>query len=520
MSTLTVGFGQQYSTIKAAVAASKDGDILQVQAGTYVNDFAEINTKITLQGMGGMVKMEAIGWIPNEKAILITNTDVTIDHFEFVDAVVSSQNGAGIRYQGGNLTITNSYFHENQNGILSAASPTGTITIRNSEFGLNGGGMGNTHNLYIGDIAKLTVDNSYFHDAIVGHELKSRAAETIITNSRLLDNASNASYNIDLPNGGTAVVTGNVIQQGVNSENSNMITFGVEGSVHANSSLTLANNTIINDVINGNIMLNSGDGSVTMTGNQVFGAALTQLSTGPKVSLSGTTTLAQRPTLDLSHPWSVATAPAALPNSGVYGTAADDTITGTTGADNIYGGEGRNYLRGDDGADRLTGGTNFDDMNGNQGSDTLSGGEGNDWVVGGQDNDFVFGDDGNDLVYGNRGDDVCYGGNGADTVRGGQGNDVVYGGIGNDWLFGDRGDDTIAGGFGADTFVSFGDAGVDRVVDFDITQGDRVIIEAGTTYSVLQSGADVVINMSGGAQMILTGVSLASLGAGWIISGY
>src|SRR5688572_22795715 len=100
MATLTVGYGQQYGTIKAAVAASQDGDILQVQAGTYVNDFAEINTKITLQGMGGMVKMVGIGWIPNEKAILVTNTDVTIDHFEFSDAVVSSQNGAGIRYQG------------------------------------------------------------------------------------------------------------------------------------------------------------------------------------------------------------------------------------------------------------------------------------------------------------------------------------------------------------------------------------------------------------------------------------
>jgi Ca2+-binding RTX toxin-like protein len=520
MATLTVGYGQQYGTIKAAVAASKDGDVLQVQAGTYVNDFAEINTKITLQGMGGMVKLVGIGWIPNEKAILITNTDVTIDHFEFSEAVVSSQNGAGIRYQGGNLTITNSYFHDNQNGILSAASPTGTITIRNSEFSLNGNGEGNTHNLYIGDIAKLTVDNSYFHDAIVGHELKSRAEETIITNSRLFDNTSNASYNIDLPNGGTAVVTGNVIQQGVNSQNSNMITFGVEGSVHANSSLTLTNNTIINDVTNGNIVLNSGDGSVSMTGTQLWGAPLTQLSTGARVSVGGTTTLAQRPTLDISHPWSADTAPAALPGGGTYGTAGDDTILGGAGADNIYGGEGRNYLRGGEGADKVQGGANFDDINGNQGSDTLSGGEGADWVVGGQDNDFLFGEDGNDIVYGNRGDDVCYGGNGSDTVRGGQGNDVVFGGVGDDWLFGDRGNDTIAGGWGADTFVSFGDAGVDLVVDFDISQGDRVVIEAGTTYTFQQSGVDVVINMSGGGQLILAETALGSLGAGWIVSGY
>ncbi|MDB5446641.1 MAG: putative calcium-binding protein, partial [Phenylobacterium sp.] len=42
MATLTVGQGQQYATISAAVAASHDGDLLQVQAGTYTNDFAEI----------------------------------------------------------------------------------------------------------------------------------------------------------------------------------------------------------------------------------------------------------------------------------------------------------------------------------------------------------------------------------------------------------------------------------------------------------------------------------------------
>ena len=57
MTTLTVGQGQQYATISAAVNASHDGDVIQVQAGTYTNDFATINTKITLQGVGGMVHM-------------------------------------------------------------------------------------------------------------------------------------------------------------------------------------------------------------------------------------------------------------------------------------------------------------------------------------------------------------------------------------------------------------------------------------------------------------------------------
>ena len=518
MATLTVGYGQQYGTIKDVVAASRDGDILQVQAGTYVNDFVEINTKITLQGMGGLVKMVGLDAIPNGKAILITNTDVTIDHFEFSGAAVSDGNGAGIRYQGGNLTVTNSYFHDNQNGILAGAVAGGVIKIRNSEFAANGSGDGRTHNIYIGDIAKLTVDNSYFHDAIVGHEIKSRAAETVVTNSRIFDNSSNASYSIDLPNGGRAVITGNIIQQGPNSENSNIVTFGVEGNVHPGSSLSMANNTVINDLAGGTILLSSGGGSTSVTGTQLWGAPGIQLSSGPNVSFSGTTNLAQKPALDLSHPWSAAGA-ASLPNSGAFGTAADDTIIGSAGADNIFGGEGRNYLRGAEGADAIQGGTGFDDINGNQGADILSGGDGNDWVVGGQGNDLLYGEEGADIVYGNLGDDTCLGDNGADTIRGGQGNDIVYGAAGDDWLFGDRGDDTIIGGRGADRFISFGDAGIDRVWDFNVGEGDRVFIEAGTTYSVLQSGTDVLVNMSGGAQMIIAGVSLADLGAGWISGG-
>ena len=87
------------------------------------------------------------------------------------------------------------------------------------------------------------------------------------------------------------------------------------------------------------------------------------------------------------------------------------------------------------------------------------------------------------------------------------------------WLIvfgGDRGDDTIAGGLGADIFHSFGDAGIDRVTDFNPAEGDRVLLDAGTVYPVSQSGADVVIAMTGGGQMILAGVQQSALAGDWI----
>lgn len=173
-------------------------------------------------------------------------------------------------------------------------------------------------------------------------------------------------------------------------------------------------------------------------------------------------------------------------------------------------------LSGGGGADTLLGGGRFDYLQGNQGADSISGGGGDDMVVGGKDNDVQSGDDGDDIVWGNLGDDTLDGGNGADQVRGGQGDDVVNGGDGDDYVSGDRGNDTITGGAGADLFHTFGDAGIDKVLDFSTAQGDRVLLDPGTQSTVAQVGADVVISMTGGGQMTLVGVTLASLPTGWI----
>ncbi|HEX7885829.1 MAG TPA: hypothetical protein VF474_07615 [Phenylobacterium sp.] len=201
------------------------------------------------------------------------------------------------------------------------------------------------------------------------------------------------------------------------------------------------------------------------------------------------------------------------------GGAGDDGLFGGIGDDSLSDPSGANYLRGDAGNDRITGGSGFDDINGNMGADTASGGAGEDWVVGGKDNDSLSGGDAYDLVYGNLGADTCDGGDGNDIVRGGQQNDVLSGGAGDDYLSGDRDNDTITGGAGADTFHSFGEAGIDRITDFNRAQGDRVLLDAGTTYTVAQSGADTVVSMTGGGHVILAGVTLSSLSDGWISAG-
>ncbi len=200
------------------------------------------------------------------------------------------------------------------------------------------------------------------------------------------------------------------------------------------------------------------------------------------------------------------------------GGSGNDSITAGAGNDTIVDPDGTNYLRGDEGDDFCIGGVGFDDINGNMGNDTVMTGPGDDYSVGGKDNDLLFGEDGADIVYGNLGDDTCDGGNGADIVRGGQGNDMLNGGPGNDFVSGDRGDDTMTGGTGADNFHSSSDAGIDRVLDFSVAQGDRVQLDPGTTFTVSQVGADTIVQMTAG-QVILVGVSMSSLLSGSIFLG-
>lgn len=206
-------------------------------------------------------------------------------------------------------------------------------------------------------------------------------------------------------------------------------------------------------------------------------------------------------------------------NNQLIGQGGNDTLYGGAGSDELIGGVGDSLMRGGEGNDTLTGGGSFDDLHGNQGNDWVSGGAGNDWVVGGQDQDTLLGGDGADIVYGNMGADTAYGGSGDDIVRGGQDDDVLFGDQGDDFLSGDRGRDTITGGAGADRFYIFRDSGIDRVTDFSRAEGDRVQIEPGNGWTLVQDGADAVVRLDSGAAMVLVGVNVSTLTGEWVFSG-
>lgn len=246
---LWVGPNESYKTLASAVAASRAGDVINLRPGEYVNDFAVISHDLTIVGTGGGAHLRATGNIPNGKAILVTKADVTIENVEFSGAQVHDRNGAGIRYVEGDLVLKNTHFHHNQNGILGGKAVDGSIRIEDSEFDHNGIGDGRTHNAYVGHVRELVVENSSFHDAVVGHNLKSRAEITTITDSRFEDGPrGSASYGIDLPNGGVVTLEGNTIQKGPHAENDDLVAYGAEGRLHDDNAVILRDNTFISDM--------------------------------------------------------------------------------------------------------------------------------------------------------------------------------------------------------------------------------------------------------------------------------
>ncbi|MFC7496585.1 MULTISPECIES: hypothetical protein [unclassified Nocardioides] len=246
--TLRVGPGRPLATPSAAAAVARDGDVVLIDAGTYTGDVATwTQDDLTLRGVGGRAHLRADGRSAQGKAIWVIAGDrTTVDRIEFSGAKVPDRNGAGIRQEGADLTVIRSWFHHNQNGILTGANADSDIVIRSSRFFRSGAGDGYTHNLYIGEVRSLRITGSHLWGADVGHELKSRAARNTIVGNRIDDGDATASYSIDLPDGGRSLVAGNVVIQGPRSENSTLLSYGAEGLARDSRTLWVVNNTFVN----------------------------------------------------------------------------------------------------------------------------------------------------------------------------------------------------------------------------------------------------------------------------------
>jgi len=285
--TLSVGPGKTFSTPCRAFAAAANGDVIEIDAsGTYSGDVCGIYpSNLTIRGVNGRPKIDANGANSMGKGTwVVSGTGTVIENVEMYGAKVADRNGAAIRLDGRDLTLRGSYLHDNENGILTNNDGVSNIVIENSEFGSNGYGDGYSHNLYIGHVNSLIFRNSYSHDARVGHNLKSRANVNTITYSRFSSSTEQPSYEIDLPNAGSAYLIGNVIHQPANNQNPALLAYGEEGASNTASDLYVVNNTFLNDDSSRGtfILVGSGVATPVLMQNNLFvgtGTVSTQAST-------------------------------------------------------------------------------------------------------------------------------------------------------------------------------------------------------------------------------------------------
>ena len=297
---LQVGPGRDFKTLAEAARHARDGDTIEVDAGDYRGDVAVWpQSGLQLQAVGGRVRLLADGQSIQGKGIWVMRGErLRVQGFDFEQARVPSLNGAGIRLERGTLEVVDCRFFDNECGILTANERSIELSIERCEFGRQVRADGKNHHVYAGAIGRLTVQGSSFSGARSGHLLKSRAQINHVAWNRLADGADGqASYELEFPNGGQALVLGNVIQQGPQTENPNIVSFGAEGYATGPNELVMAFNTLVNERRNGGIFLAMRPGAdrLRLVGNLLVGpgllaadhvAAMTDLRDNPALPLA------------------------------------------------------------------------------------------------------------------------------------------------------------------------------------------------------------------------------------------
>jgi hypothetical protein len=265
--------GCPYSMPSQALAAAGDGDTIQVEAGTYVDCLYIGKNDITVTGVHGVAALT--GKVCGQKGIIVTaGRNAKLANLELYGAT-NNDNYAGIRHDaaGFDLTLDNVFVHDNDDGILGSSNGD-TIVIRNSRFVNNGmnASTGYAHNLYIGHAASFSFLNSATtHAKHAGHELKTRAAKTIIDGSVLATLDGFDSRLLDASNGGEVVIQNSVLQKSGSSDNPDLVGYAFEGLTPGiTHSLTLVNSRIIDDKGRGPVVsFGSVPGVVSITGNTI-----------------------------------------------------------------------------------------------------------------------------------------------------------------------------------------------------------------------------------------------------------
>ena len=248
--SLIVGPGGTPLSIEDALRQAKDGDTVELLPGEYTGVVVIENRRLTLRGVGSKAPViNGEGKVRDTRALwTVRGGEVTLENLEFRGARASDGGAAGVRQEGGRLSILRCGFYDNEYGLLATNDEASELRIVSSVFGSAPKVVGGLyHLLNVGRIGKLNITATRFQQGFEGHLIKSRAKENFIGYNFIHDGLrGGASYEIELASGGLATVIGNVIAQGVDSRNPVLVAYGSEGRAWEKNELYVAHNTFIN----------------------------------------------------------------------------------------------------------------------------------------------------------------------------------------------------------------------------------------------------------------------------------
>lgn len=242
--------GQGFATLDAAVSSVRDGEAtILIAPGVYHQCVVQAGGKITYKAVQPSTAIFENTVCEDKAAFVLRGRGSAVDGIVFRKFRVRDGNGAGIRIEMGDLTVTRSTFLDSQEGILGGGHPTvHSVTIDHSTFA----GLGQcdespscAHSIYLSVDGLVTITHSRFERGTGGHYVKLRARRAEIVDNSFDDSAGRkTNYMIDLCEGGTGRIAGNMFVQGRAKENhSGLIVVAAEAKTYPTDGLRVEGNT-------------------------------------------------------------------------------------------------------------------------------------------------------------------------------------------------------------------------------------------------------------------------------------
>jgi hypothetical protein len=241
--------GQGFGSLQDAVSSIRLGTgTIMIAPGVYRECAVQSGGDITFKAVQpGTAIFDGVT-CEGKAALVLRGSRSRVDGLVFRNMSVGSDgNGAGIRTETGDLTVTNSMFLDSQEGILGGQPSGQRITIDRSTFA----GLGQcdqsvscAHSIYLANKGSVTITHSRFERGTGGHYVKLRVPSVSITDNSFDDSkGAKTNYMIDLPEGGTGLIARNAFVEGRNKENwTGMIVVAAEAKTYRSTGLRVEDN--------------------------------------------------------------------------------------------------------------------------------------------------------------------------------------------------------------------------------------------------------------------------------------